>query len=215
MPLAGTSPLSRARAHYMWAKRYNDENNLPKSMAHLDRAMAYGTSPSRPSRGPYNKVYVRADPVYTTSSGRKRHAALIYHVTDTRVDVYDAKHLDWLKLEYVDDKKPPNPNLSLAIAHHGYLEWPDDRNSELLDRVNDIKADVRSICKTKLGWRYTPITKRWPYTDYDPDEYDYKGSWLEYHDVKSCVSYLYSKWKEEKEEEERKRERKRPRKESR
>jgi hypothetical protein len=58
MPMAGTSPMSRVRYHYMWDKRYNQESNLPK--------MAYGTS-----RSPYNKVYARAEPVYTTSSGRK------------------------------------------------------------------------------------------------------------------------------------------------
>ena len=215
MPLAGTSPLSRARAHYMWAKRYNHENNLPKSIAHLDRAMAYGTSPSRPSRSPdKGVVYARAEPDYTSSSGRKRHAALFYHVKDTSIDVYDAKHLDWLKLEYVDDNKPPEPDLSLAITYPESLEWPADKKHELLDRVNDIKADVRSICKTKLRWRYTPQERGWPITADYPYEYEYEGSWIAYDDVKSCVSDLYSKWKEEKEEQERKRERKRPRKEN-
>ena len=199
MPMAGTSPMSRVRYHYMWDKRYNQESKLPK--------MAYGTS-----RSPYNKVYARADPIYTTSSGRKRHAALFYHVTDTSIDVYDAKHLDWLKLEYVDDNKRPEPDVSLAITHPGYLGWPDHKKHEFSDRVNDIKADVQSICKTKLGWRYTPIAKGWPITaDYDPDEDDYEGKWLTYDDVKSCVSDLYSKWKEE---QERKRERKRSRKEN-
>ena len=129
MPLAGTSPMSRSRAHYMWARRYNDENNVRKSIAHLDRAMAYGApsqrSPHNNSKGVVKKWYTRAMTLGTRAS--------FNHVTDTSIGIYYKKSLapmnpDLTYSSYVLQNHTPRPYLRLAISLHkngdGSVVWP-------------------------------------------------------------------------------------------
>ena len=189
MPLAGTSPLSRARAHYMWAKRYNDENNLPKSIAHLDRAMAYGTSPQR-SRSPDKGVVYARD-----KSG------FFYHVTKNSIGVYDKRHLGQMYSVYVIQSYEPHATISLAIRPNhtggGSVTWPEIPSGPRVDayrafenRADEIEVDVWSICETKLKWNKIFLSE-WPKSDDDADKDEDKGRWIAYDDVRTCVSDLY------------------------
>lgn len=177
----------------MWAKRYNDENNMRKSIAHLDRAMAYGASSP-----PYNTVYMRAESARSAHPALPALPALFYHVTETSIDLYHTKHLDYIRYFYVQSGQKPNPDLRLTIRPWtGRVEWP-HTGYEFNLRANEIKADVRSICKTKLRWRDVSLIN-WPFVDYNIDEDDYKGEWRTYDSVVSCVDDLYSKWEAEQE----------------
>ena len=177
MPLAGTSPLSRANAHYRWAMRYNDKEEVHKSLSHLDRAMAYGAAAH--SKG---KVYARAN------------SAFFYHVTDTTIGVYQKRHMDKMYSSYVRQERYPRAQLSLTVKTGGIVAWPSRPPEprlkvylEFEESAAKIQADVRSICETKLGWKRI-FLHDWPDNDDDTDEArDSNGEWREYPSVKDYV----------------------------